>query len=143
MVQCSNSQYFQVITRHISNCVCSLFVFMLCRIYGLEARSALLILTPSNIHILDGFQVVLGPNGEKVIEWSEIVSKSLFTSGRSSPPKAARSSDRKSKTSTVITDSNKWLEKIWYQLLHVDFGYFQIPLKQVCYIIRHMLLLLM
>lgn len=119
-------------------CCCAVVISRLhCRIFGLEARSALLVLTPKNIHILDGFQINMCASGEKVIEWSEIVSKSVGSTGLSSSKrKEKRITSLNRKQNLALENEKSWLDKIWYQLLHVDFGYFQIPLHEVRIIMR-------
>ena len=110
---------------------------------------ALLIITPTNLHIVDGIQMFKdGPS--KRLEWTEIVSQSAEKSravltaaeGVSSVsdalkkhPSVADSVTKKSKTvvdwSIDSEEEVTWLTKVWYQMLHSEYGYMRMPVEQV------------
>lgn len=116
------------------------------RISGLETRVALLIVTPNNLHVLDGFQVQ-GEGTKRRITWTEIVNQrplSLDSRRRVQqvePPSRKLPLRKKSFTGAKLDwragteEENSWLSDIWYQMLHADFGYHRMPLDQVIIIL--------
>ena len=112
---------------------------------------ALLIITPTNLHIVDGIQMLRdGPS--KRLEWTEIVSqrsekrRAVLTAAEV----VASVSDTQKTLSSVADPSSKkskgptdwsidseeeiaWMAKVWYQMLHSEYGYLRMPVEQVGY----------
>ena len=126
------------------------------RINGLEAKRALFILTPQFVHIIDGFQMNTHPSQSELIPfvWHEIVShtkvkKAVVLTPAEVVAAAVRQKDladeaainersrsksissRKTFISECDSDEASWLTKMWYQLLHADYGHFKMPLSKV------------
>lgn len=109
-------------------------MFNISRVMGLEARNALLVVTSNAVHILDGFQLKHSADNERILEWSQLVSqhKVLTDNAANDAPKKSGQT-RKNKAGWLAGNEEEtvWLDKIWYQLLHVDFGYQRMSVDQV------------
>lgn len=133
---------------------------------GLEARKALLVLTPHHLHILDGFQMNTHATQSELIPvvWHEIVSQKVVEKetiltpaevvaaavlqkeeataaldashshteafGSTVAACTERSKDN-GNISSVAGGEGEWLRKVWYQLLHADYGHFKMPINKV------------
>jgi hypothetical protein len=129
-------------------------VFVNLRISGLEARVALLIVTPSNLHLIDGIQMQRDGSSKR-LEWTEIISQkaaekaakttmtpaevvaSVGSPSDSAAPKKKSIALKKSKSTAAewaidSEDEIAWMAKVWFQMLHSEYGYHRMPVDQVC-----------
>ena len=141
---------------------------------GLEARKALLVITPNYVHVIDGFQMNTHATQSELVPivWSEIVShvkakkapvltpaevvaaavrqKNLAEESGSAGEPRSRAASRsgaddvghrarslsgfhKKKVASDLAEEEEaaWLNKVWFQLLHADYGHFMLPLNKV------------
>lgn len=111
--------------------------FLICvyasRIYALEAHSALLVITPNNMHFLCGFVATKTQKSSRstaptaptcVLEWvSPQQQKEHFD-------KVNTTNRPQSVTFAELHDTD-WTEDIWKELLRNDLGYSRFPLSDI------------
>ncbi len=88
-------------------------------------------LSPTYLHILDGFNIHYSDKDGSVLTWTEVVSRQQSVRRTGGGKSAAGDANGTQVPWAMGGDEQRALSSVWFQHLHSDFGYNKIPLRRV------------